>query len=149
MLCPHWQGARGGVAFAQGLSYYLSCTRRNSGETQNHSSIHSTSASFLAQPSPVAVTFCIGGSPTCVGLSTHLPSPAFSPCHLAMQGIMQRTGSFISSAEYQPASPAETVFYLRFSLLTFGQRIECNMQRMGEPGFRQCFLVFIPFLTCF
>lgn len=140
MLCPHWQGARGGVAFAQGLSYYLSCTRRNSGETQNHSSIHSTSASFLAQPSPVAVTFCIGGSPTCVGLSTHLPSPAFSPCHLAMQGITQRTGSFISSADYQPASPAETVFYLRFSLLTFGKELNATCKEWVSQGSGNVFL---------
>lgn len=62
-----------------------------------------------AQLSPVAVTFCVGGSPTRVGLSAHLPSPAFGPHHVAMLGITQRTGSFISSGEYQTASPVETV----------------------------------------
>lgn len=62
-----------------------------------------------AQLSPVAVTFCVGGSPTRVGLSAHLPCPAFGPHHVAMLGITQRTGSFISSGEYQTASPVETV----------------------------------------
>lgn len=77
--------------------------------------------------------------------------PVWHSAHITLQCRELCRGEVLSfPAQNISLLLLQKLFYLRLSLLTFGQRTECNMQSVGEPGFRQCFyFVFIPFLTCF